>query len=240
MDLAAAPPPGCLRLREVLSSPGGRRPRDLRLRVGGGRPHTRCPELVPQVLCQAGQPPMPCRLRVPLCSVGRHSALTAGPLPRQAPPLVLALVSVVGAPAILPRPPWAFRAAVGSAVQVVRLHRSLVAVPLGRGLPPRAAARVGFPGPWAVGRLPGRRCVPGPGRGPGRGLGDREMMALPAALAARLVGRGAAGAPVRRASWPVGPPCRTLPEPVGLGPGWGRGRGGARCRRAGRRWCRPG
>ena len=34
-------------------------------------------------------------LGVPLCWVGRHSALTAGPLPRQAPPLVLALVSDV-------------------------------------------------------------------------------------------------------------------------------------------------
>ena len=172
-------------------------------------------------------------------------------------------------------------------MQVVRLHRSSVRVPPGRGLPPRAAARAGFPGLLAVGGLPGRRCVPGPGRGPGRGLGDREMTALPAAPAAQFVGRGAAGlggsscmvkitpnapnldhaknsfpqalflllmffqavylghflsfytmlleppkagTPVCRASWPVGPPCRRLPEPVGLGPRWGRGCGGARYR----------
>ena len=86
----------------------------------------------------------------------------------------------------------------------------------------------------------GRRCVPGAGWGPGRGLGDREMTALLAAPSAQLVGRAAAGAPVRRASWPVGPPRRTLPEPGGLGPRWGRGCGGARCQRAGRRWCRSG
>ena len=175
-----------------------------------------------------------------LRAAGRHSALTACPLPRQVPPFVLALVSVVGVPAFLPRPPWTPRAAVGSAVQAVRLHRSWVAVPLGRGLPPRAVARVGSPGPRAVGRPPGRWCVPDPGRGPGSGLGDREMTALPAAPAARLAGRSGAGAPVCRASWPVGPPCRTLPEPGGLGPRWGWGCGGAPCRRAGRRWCRSG
>ena len=239
-DLAAAPPPACLRLREMPDSPGGRRPRDLWLMVGGGRPHTRCPELVPQVPRQAGQRPMPRRLLVPLPSAGRHSALMAGPDPRQAPPFVLALVSVVGAPAFLPRPLWAPRAAVGSAVQAVSLHRSSVAVPLRRGLPPRAAARVGSPGPRAVGRPPGRQCVPDRGRGPGRGLGDREMTALPAAPAAWLVGRGAAGAPVCHASWPVGLLCRKLPEPGGLGPRWGRECGSAQCRRAGRRWCRSG
>ena len=114
---------------------------------------------------------MPRRLRVPRRSAGRHSALTAGPLPRQAPPFVLAPVSVVGAPALLPRPPWATRAAVGSAVQAVRVHRSSVAVPLGRGLPPRAAAQVGSPGPRAVGHPPGRRCVPDPGQGPVPGAG---------------------------------------------------------------------
>ena len=221
LDLAAAPAPAFLRLREVLGLPGGRRPRDLWLRIGEGRPHTRCPESVPQVPCQAGQGH--CFATSVCRHVGQHSALTAGPLPRQAPTLVVALVFVVGAPALLPGPPWAPRAAVGSAVQAVRLHRSSVVLPLGRGLPPRAAARVGFPGPRAVGRPPGRQCVPGPGQGPGRGLGDREMTALPAAPAARLVGRGAAGAPVRRASWPVGPPCRTLPDPGGLGPFWGRG-----------------
>ena len=236
LDLAAAPPPACLRLPEVIGSPGGRRPRDLWLKVGGGRPHTRCPELIPQVPCQAGQRPTPRCLRVPPCSGGRHSALTAGLLSCQAPPLVLALVSVVGAPAFPPRPAWAPRAAVGSAVHAVRLHRSSVALSLGRGLPPRAAARDGFPGPRAVGRPPGWQCVPVPGRG----LGDREMMALPAEPSARLVGRGAAGAPVRRVSWPVGPPRRTSPEPGGLGPRWGRGCGGARCQRAGRRWCRSG
>ena len=62
VGFAAAPPPACLRLREVLGSPGGRRPRDLWLMVGGGRPHTRCPELVPQVPRQAGQRSMPRRL----------------------------------------------------------------------------------------------------------------------------------------------------------------------------------
>ena len=193
-------------------------------------------EFVPQAPRQAGQRPMPPRLPVPLRSAGWHSALTAGLLPRQAPPFMLALVSVVGAAAFLPRPPWAPRAAVGLAVQAVRLHRSSVAVPLGRGLPRRAAAWVVSLGPWAVGRPLGRHCVPDPGRGPGRGLSDREMTALPAVPAARLVGPGAAGAPVRRASWPVGPPCWTLLEPGGLGPRWSRGCGDARCRRAGRRW----
>ena len=218
VGLAAAPLPACLRLSEVLGSTGGWRPRDLWLMVGGGRPHTQCPELVLQVLFQAGQRLRPLRLRVPLCLVGRHSALRAGPLPRHVPPLVLALVSVAGPLAFLLRPPWAPRAAVGLAVQAARLHRSSVALPLGRGLLPRAAARVGFPGPRSVGHPPGRRCVLGPGRGPGRELGDREMTALPVAPSARLVGRGAAGAPVRRVSWPVGPPRQTLPKPGGLGP----------------------
>ena len=208
--------------------------------LGGGRPHTRCPELVLQVPCQAGQRSTARRFRVPLCPVGRHSALPASPLPRQVPPLVLALVSVAGAPAFLPRPPWTPRAAVGLAVPAARLHCLSVALPLWRGLPPRAATRVGFPGPRAVGRPPGGWCVPGPGRGLGRGLGDWEMTALPAAPSARLVGRGAAGAPVRRVSWPVGPPHQTLPEPGGLGPRWGRGCGGALCRRAGRWWCGSG
>ena len=94
--------------------------------------------------------------RVPLRAAGRHSALAAGPLPRQASPFVSALVSVVGAPAFLPRPPWSPRAAVGSAVQAVRLHRSSVAVPLRCGRPPRAVARVGSPGPWVVERPLGR------------------------------------------------------------------------------------
>ena len=143
-----------------------------------------------------------------------------------------------GGPRISSASTWVPRAAVGSAVQALRLDRSSVALPLGRGLPPRGAARVSFPDPRAVGCPPGRRCVPGPGRGPGRGLGDREMTALPAAPSAQLVGRGAAGAPVRPASWPVGLPRRTFPEPGGLGPRQGRGCGAARCRRAGRRWRR--
>ena len=178
---------------------------------------------------------MPRRLRVPLCSVGRHSALTAGRLPRQAPPLVLALVSVAEAPAFLPRPTWAPRAAVGSAVLAVRLHRSSVALPLGRGLPPRAAA-LWARGLWSARRGGGACRV----RAGARVLGDQEMTALPAAPSAGLVGRGAAGAPVRCASWLVGPPRRTLPEPGGLGPRWGQGSGVAWCRRAGRWWCRSG
>ena len=151
--------------------------------------------------------------RVPLRVACRHSALAAGPFPCQAPPFVSALVSVVGAPAFLPRPPWTLHAAVGSAVQAVQLHRLSVAMPLGCGLRPRAVARVGSPGTRVAGRPPGRWCVPDPGWGSCRGPGDREMTA-------RLVGRGAAGAPVRPTSWPVGPPCRTLPQPGGLGPRW--------------------
>ena len=231
-------PPACSCRRDVLGSPGRRRPCNLWLMVGGGRP--RCPALVLQVPRQAGQRSTPHRLHVPLCPLGRHSALLAGPLPCQVPLLVLALVSVAGAPTFLPRPPWAPSAAVGLAVQAARLHRSSVALPLGRGPLPRAAARVGFPGPRAVGCPPGLWCVPGPGQGPGRGLGDWEMTALLAAPSAWLVGRGAAGAPVRRVSWLVGPPRRTLPEPGGSGPRWGRGCGGARCRRARRWWCRLG
>ena len=46
------------------------------------------------------------------------------------------------------------------------------------------------------------------------------MTVLRALPSARLVGRGVAGTPVRRVSWPVGPPgppCWKLPEPGGLG-----------------------
>ena len=105
-----APPPACLRRRGVLGSPGGRHPPDLWLMLGGGRPHTRCSALVLQVLCQAGQRSTPRRLRESLCPVGRHSALPAGPLSRQGPPLVLALRG----------PPHFFRA-----------HRGLPALRLG-------------------------------------------------------------------------------------------------------------
>ena len=73
----AVPPPACLRRRDVLGLPGGRRPRDLWLTVGGGRPHTRCPALVLQVPCQAGQGSTPRRLCVPLCPVGQHAVLPA-------------------------------------------------------------------------------------------------------------------------------------------------------------------
>ena len=62
-----------------------------------------------------------------------------------------------------------------------------------------------------------------PGRGLGRGPGGREMTVLPAVPAVRLVGHGAAGAPARRALWPVSPLCRTLQKPGGLGPRCGRG-----------------
>ena len=92
---------------------------------------------------------MPRCFRVPLSAAGRHSALTTGPLPRQAPSFVLALVSVVGAPAFLPRPRWTPRAAVGSAVQAVRLHCLSVAVPLRRGLPLGRAGSGPGPGPGA-------------------------------------------------------------------------------------------
>ena len=241
----AAPPPARLRRREALGSPAGQRLRDLwvvlpGLMGGGGRPHTRCPALVFQVPCQVGQRSMPRRFRVPPYSVGWHAVLLAGPLPRQDPPLVFALLSVVGVPAFPPRPPWAPRVAVGLAVQAARLYRSPVALPLGRGLPTRAATRVGFPGLWAAGRPPGRWCLPRPGRGPGRGPGDGEMTVLRAALSARLVGPGVAGAPVRRVLWPAGPPCWLLLEPGGLGPPCGRGCGGARCRRAGWWRCQSG
>ena len=154
-----------LRQRDALNSPGGRRPRHLWVAlpgrmVHGGRPHTRCPALVLQVRCQVGQRWLPCRFRVPPCSVGRHAVLLAGPLPGQVPPLVLALLSVVVVAAFPPRPAWAPRVAVGLAVQAAGLHRSPVALPLGRGLPTRAATWVGFPGPRAAGRSPGRWCVP--------------------------------------------------------------------------------
>ena len=61
----------------------GRRPRALwvalpGLMVGGGRPHTRCPQLVLQVPYQVGQRSMPRCFRVPPCSVGRHAVLLAG------------------------------------------------------------------------------------------------------------------------------------------------------------------
>ena len=230
----------CLCRRAALSSPGGRRPHNLLLRVGGGRPHTRCPALGLQVPCQAGQRSTPRRFRVTLCPDCRHAVLPAGLLLRQVPRLALALLSVVGVPAFPPRPPWAPLVAVGLASQAARLHRSSVALPLGRGLPTRAAARVGLPGPRVAGHPPARWCVPGPGRGISRVLGDREMTVLRALPSARLVGRGVAGAPVWRVSWPLGPPCRTLPEPGGLGPRLGRRFGGARCRRALRWWCRSG
>ena len=180
--------------------------------------------------------PLPCAV-IP---VGGHAVLLAGPLPREVPTLVWTLLSVVGVLAYPLRPLWAPRVAVGVAVQAARLHRSLVALPLGRRLPTQAAARVGSLGPRAAGRPPGRWCVQGPGWGPGRGLSDREMTVLRASPPARLVGCGVGGALVRRVSWPVGPPCRTLPEPGSLGPRWGRGCWGARCRRAGRWWCRSG
>ena len=244
----AAPPPARLRRRDALGSPRGQRPRHLRvalhgLMVGGGRPHTRRPALVLQVPYQVGQRSMPRRFRVPPCLVGRHAALLAGPLPRQVPPLVLVLLSVVGVPAFPLRPPWAPRVAVGLVVRAARLHRPPVAPPLRRGIPTRAAARVGFPGLRTAGRQQGRWCLPGLGRGPGGGPGDREMTVLRAVPSALLVGRGVAGTPVWRVSWPAGPPgppCWTLPEPGGLGPRWGHGRGGARCRRAGWWRCRSG
>ena len=198
VDLAAAPPPACLRLREVPGSPGGSSPRNLWVRVGGGRPHIRCPELVPQVACQAGQRPMPRRLRVPLRSAGRHSALTAGPLPRQAPPFVLALLSVVGAAAFLPRPLCAPRAAVGSAVQAVPLHRWSAAVPLGRGLSATGGGSGRLRGPAGCGAPAGAamRAGSGPGPGPRAGPGDDGSA-------------GRAGGPVGGAwcCWGAGPSC---------------------------------
>ena len=181
---------------------------------------------------------MPRLLRVPCRSSGRHSALMSGPFPRQVPPLVLVSVFVAGVSAVLPRPPRARRAAVGCGW--VRRHRPPAAVPPGRGLLPRVAARVGPPGPWAAGRPPGWRCVADPGRGLGWGPGGRETKVLPVVPVVWSVGRGAAGAPTRRAWRPVGPPCRTLPKPGGLGPRWDRGCGAARRRRSGRWWRRSG
>ena len=79
--------------------------------------------------------------------------------------------------------------------------------------------------------------MPGPGPGAGRPGDDGS--------AGRAVGPvGGAwcrwGAGPSCVLWPVGPPCRTLPEPGGLGPRRGPGCWGARCRRAGRWWCRSG
>ena len=164
-------PPGVLASARRARFARGAAPAQSWLMVGGGCPHTRCPALGLQIPCQAGQRSTPRRLRVPLCPVGRHSALPAAQPPCQVPPLVFALVSVAVAPAFLPRPPQAPRAAVGLAVQAAGLHRSLVALPLGRGFPPRAAAQVGFPGPRAAGRPPGPWCCAGSGPGPWPGAG---------------------------------------------------------------------
>ena len=108
------------------------------------------------------------------------------------------LASVVGAPAFFPCPPWAPRAAVGPAVQAVRLHRPSVAVPLGRGLPPRAAGRFGSPGPRAAVPAGAAVCAgSGPGPEPGAGRPGDDGSA------------GRAGGPVNGAwcRWGPGPSC---------------------------------
>ena len=92
---------------------------------------------------------------------------------------------------------------------IVRWLRCLSAVAFRHGRWPGSASQAR----GLRGTRQGWWCVPGPGRGPGRGLGDRETTVLRAAPSARLVGRGVAGAPVRRVLWPVGPLCRTLPDP---------------------------
>ena len=171
VGLAVAPPPACLRLREVLGSPGGRRPRDLWLRVGGGGPHIRCPELVPQVLCQAGQQSMPRRLRVPLCPVGRHSALPAGPLPRQVPPFGVGVGVRCGGPRISSAPTvgspgcgW-----VGSAGG---LASSFVGCVAPRARPSATSGGSGrLFGPVGCGAPAGAAVRAGSGPGPGPGTG---------------------------------------------------------------------
>ena len=116
----AASPPARFRRRDAPGSHRGRPPRDLRrvphgLMVGGGRPHARCPVLVPQVPYQVGQRSIPCRFRVPPCSVGRQAVVLAGPLPRWVSLLVAVFLSAVGVPPFPPRPPWAPRVVAGLA-----------------------------------------------------------------------------------------------------------------------------
>ena len=83
---------------------------------------------------------------------------------------------------------------------------------------------------------------PGLGLGPGWGPADCEMGFLRAVLPARVVGRGAVGMPARLVPGPVdgplGPMRWVSPEPGDWGSRRGCGRGGARCRGAGRWWCR--
>ena len=97
------------------------------------------------------------------------------------------------------------------------------------------------------GRQPGRWCAPGPGRDPGWGPGDCQMVPPWVKLPVRLVGRGVDGVPVRPVPGPadgtLGSTCRVPLEPGDWGPLWGCARGGAGCRgvaRAGRWWRRSG
>ena len=97
-----------------------------------------------------------------------------------------------------------------------------------------------LPGPAGCGAPAGAAVRDGSGPGPGPGAGQPGDDGSAGRAVGPVGGNGAAGVPVCRESWPVGPPRRTSPEPGGLGPRWGRGCGGARCRRVGRRWCRSG
>ena len=135
------------------------------------------------------------------------------------------------------------RAVAGLAMRAAWLRCPPVAPPLGRGLPTRAASRDSFCGPSDRGASAGTVVCAGyrPGSGLGSGRPGDDGSAGRAACPAG--GAGAAGTPVRLVPWPAGPPgplCWTSPELGDLRPRWGCGRGGARCRRAGCWWCRPG
>ena len=112
---------------------------------------------------------MPRRLRVPPCSMGRHAVLLAGLLPRQVPPLMLALLSVVGVPAFSsaptvgsPRCSWVGGA--GGAASSSAGYAASRAWPSDMGGVPGR-----LPGPVDCGAS--ARTVVRAGSGPGSGLG---------------------------------------------------------------------
>ena len=233
---AAAPPPACLRRRDVLGSPGGQRPRDLWLMVGGGRRSDLVSSIGPSGSV-SGWPaviasPPPCAA----ISGGSARCIAGRTAPPPGSPIGVGVAVRCAGPRIssaptVGSPRWGWVGSAGGSASSF-VGSSGVHFRYGRRLGPASRVR------RLRGARRGRWCVPGPGRGPARGLGDRVMTVLLAAPSARLVGRGVAGKPVQRVSWPVGPPCRALFEPGGLGPQWGLWCGGARCRRAGRWWFR--